>query len=125
MNETLRVKKVIEDDLRSAIENNDLVLHYQPVVTADGSRIVSLEALVRWNHPTGHDPAEPVHLHRRGARPDRPLGEWVLRRACLDGKRWPGMTISVNVSPVQFKQRDFVATVARILAETGFDASAA
>lgn len=124
MNETLRVKKVIEDNLRSAIENNDLVLHYQPVVTADGSRIVTLEALVRWNHPeTGLIP--PNHFiaiaEERGLIGQ--LGEWVLRKACMDGKQWPGMTIAVNVSPVQFRQRDFVATVARILAETGFDAS--
>ena len=49
------------------------------------------------------------------------LGEWVLRRACLDGKAWPGLTVAVNVSPLQFRQLDFVDMVERILAETGFD----
>jgi EAL domain-containing protein (putative c-di-GMP-specific phosphodiesterase class I) len=49
------------------------------------------------------------------------LGEKVLRRACLDGKAWPGITVAVNVSPLQFRRTDFVDVVERILAETGFD----
>ena len=51
-----------------------------------------------------------------------PLGDWVLRRACLDGRRWPGLRIAVNVSPIQFRQRDYVDSVVRILQETGFTA---
>jgi EAL domain-containing protein (putative c-di-GMP-specific phosphodiesterase class I) len=50
-----------------------------------------------------------------------PLGEWVLRRACEDGKRWPGLRIAVNVSPIQFRHRDFVSSVIRTIEETGFD----
>ena len=49
------------------------------------------------------------------------LGEWVLRRACLDGKAWPGLSVAVNVSPLQFRRADFVSVVERILNETGFD----
>jgi EAL domain-containing protein (putative c-di-GMP-specific phosphodiesterase class I) len=49
------------------------------------------------------------------------LGTWVLRRALTEGKAWPGVTVSVNVSPLQFRHSDFVATVERILAETEFD----
>ncbi|HRK24416.1 MAG TPA: EAL domain-containing protein [Beijerinckiaceae bacterium] len=122
MNETMRLKKIIEDDLRAAIDNERLVLHYQPIVTADGSQIIGLEALVRWNHPESGliPPNEFISIaEERGL--ISALGEWVLRRACLDTKHWPGVSVSVNVSPVQFRQRDFVATVARILAETGFD----
>jgi EAL domain-containing protein (putative c-di-GMP-specific phosphodiesterase class I) len=52
-----------------------------------------------------------------------PLGEWVLRRACRDGKRWPGLRIAVNVSPIQFRHRDFVGKVVEALEETGFDAT--
>ena len=51
------------------------------------------------------------------------LGEWMLRRACIDGKGWPDLTIAVNVSPLQFRRSDFVDTVERILNETGFDAN--
>jgi EAL domain-containing protein (putative c-di-GMP-specific phosphodiesterase class I) len=50
-----------------------------------------------------------------------PLSEWVLRRACSEAKRWPGLRLAVNISPIQFRQRDFVETVLRIVAETGFD----
>ena len=50
-----------------------------------------------------------------------PLGEKVLRRACLEGKAWPDITVAVNVSPLQFRRNDFVDVVERILAETGFD----
>jgi diguanylate cyclase (GGDEF)-like protein len=50
------------------------------------------------------------------------LGEWMLRRACLDGRNWPGMTVAVNVSPLQFRRSDFVDVVERILKETNFDA---
>ena len=122
MNDTLRLKKIIEDDLRNAIESDDLVLHYQPVVTADTTRVISVEALVRWNHPTRGmiSPLDFISIaEERGLISQ--LGEWVLRKACTDAKLWPGLTVSVNVSPVQFKQQDFVATVGRILAETGFD----
>src|SRR5262249_45359980 len=49
------------------------------------------------------------------------LGEWALRRACLDAKTWPGITVAVNVSPLQFRRADFVDVVERILAETDFD----
>ena len=124
MNDTLRLKKIIEDDLRCAIENNDLMLHYQPVVTADTGSVVGVEALVRWNHPTRGmiSPIDFIGIaEERGLISQ--LGEWVLRQACIDGARWPGLAISVNVSPVQFKQKDFVASVGRILAETGFDPS--
>src|SRR6202030_4713912 len=51
------------------------------------------------------------------------LGEWVLRQACLDGKGWPDITMSVNVSPLQFRRADFVDVVERILHETDFDAT--
>jgi EAL domain-containing protein (putative c-di-GMP-specific phosphodiesterase class I) len=51
-----------------------------------------------------------------------PLGEWVLRKACLEAKAWAGLTVAVNVSPLQFRRQDFVEMVERILAETGFDA---
>ena len=51
MDETIRMRKTVEDDLRQAIANDELLLHYQPVVSADGESIVALEALVRWPHP--------------------------------------------------------------------------
>jgi EAL domain-containing protein (putative c-di-GMP-specific phosphodiesterase class I) len=86
--------------------------------------VVGVEALARWRHPIRGDvpPNEfiPIAEHS-GLIID--LGEWVLRRACLDGKAWPHLTMAVNVSPLQFRRADFVEVVERTLAETGFDAS--
>jgi diguanylate cyclase (GGDEF)-like protein len=122
MDETIRMRKMVEEDLRAAIENDGLALHYQPLMSADGETIVGVEALVRWPHPTRGliSPAEFIPVaEERGL--VIPLEEWVLRRACRDGQRWPGLTIAVNVSPIQFRHREYVSTVKRVLQETGFD----
>ncbi|HEX2510913.1 MAG TPA: EAL domain-containing protein, partial [Microvirga sp.] len=122
MDEAIRMRKVVEDDLRHAISRNELALHYQPVYSADGSTVVGVEALVRWPHAKQGmiSPTRFIGLaEERGL--VIPLGEWVLRRACEDGKRWPGLRIAVNVSPLQFRHRDFVESVVRTLKDTGFD----
>jgi diguanylate cyclase (GGDEF)-like protein len=124
MDETIRMRKIVEDDLRIAIEQDELRLHYQPIYSANGETIVGLEALVRWPHPKQGliSPARFIAVaEERGL--VVPLGEWVLRRACRDGRRWPGLTVAVNVSPIQFRHRDFVASITRILDDTGFEAS--
>jgi diguanylate cyclase (GGDEF)-like protein len=124
MDETIRMRKTVEDDLRNAIEGDELALHYQPIFSADGQTIVGLEALVRWPHAKQGliSPARFISIaEERGL--VIPLGEWVLRRACQDGLRWPGLRVAVNVSPIQFRHRDFVASVMRVLKETGFEAT--
>lgn len=122
MGEELRLRQSAEDELRAAIENDELVMFYQPIMSASGEKIVCVEGLVRWQHKThGLLPADRFV----GFAEDRglivPLGEWVLHRAFRDAKRWPGLRFAVNVSPIQFRQKDFVATVEKILAETGTD----
>ncbi len=122
MGEELRMRQNAEDELRAAIENDELVMQYQPIMSASGDRIVSVEGLVRWRHKThGLLPADSFV----GLAEDRglivPLGEWVLRHACADAKRWKRVKVAVNVSPIQFRQKDFVTTVEKILAETGID----
>lgn len=124
MDETLKLRKLVEDDLRHAIENDQLLLHYQPQVSVDGENMVAVEALVRWPHPQRGliAPGQFVPVaEERGL--IVPLGEWVLRRACLDAARWPGIRVAVNVSPIQFRQKGFVDSVIRIIEETGFDPS--
>jgi len=124
MDEAIRMRKIVEDDLREAIVSDKLALHYQPLYSADGERIVALEALVRWPHPEQGmiSPARFIPMaEERGL--IVPLGDWVLRRACEDGKRWPGVRMAVNVSPIQFRHRDFVQRVTQTLKATGFDAS--
>ncbi|MGL4239831.1 MAG: putative bifunctional diguanylate cyclase/phosphodiesterase [Beijerinckiaceae bacterium] len=122
MDDTLRLRKVVEDDLRHAIARNELELHYQPQVAADGSRIVGVEALVRWRHPV-HGLIPPMEFI--GIAEERgiiiQLGEWVIRRACLDAVRWGDITVACNVSAIQFRQPDFVQSVANALSDTNFD----
>jgi len=118
----------LERALRHAIERNELVVHYQPMIEIATGRLVGAEALVRWNHPeNGLMPpddfiglAEETHLIM-------PLGVWVLRTACAQMKAWHDaghawLRIAVNLSPRQFQDRSLIGTVERILAETGFPA---
>ena len=115
-------RKLVENDLRIAIERNELRVAYQPIVNNSGEKMVGVEALCRWTHPVRGEisPAEFIPIaENSGLIID--LGEWVLRRACIDGNAWAGVTVAVNVSPLQFRRSEFVDVVERILAETGFD----
>jgi len=120
MDADLRERKQMERDLKDAIEYDDLTIAYQPLVGPSGETTVGVEALCRWHHPTRGEipPAKfiPIAEHSELI---IPLGEWVLRQACMEAKAWPGITLAVNVSPLQFRRPDFVKVVARILAETG------
>jgi diguanylate cyclase len=124
MDADLSNRKLLEGDLLHAIKNDGLHAAYQPIVNASGEIVVGVEALARWIHPThGEIPPSrfiPIAEHS-GLIIE--LGEWMLRRACLDGRDWPGLTVAVNVSPLQFRRSDFVEVVERILTETDFDAN--
>jgi diguanylate cyclase (GGDEF)-like protein len=124
MDDDLSNRKLLENDLRDAIENGELRVAYQPIVNNSGERVVGVEALARWSHPGRGEvpPSEFIAVAEHSGLIIQ-LGEWVLRRACLDGKDWPNITVAVNVSPLQFRRSDFVDMVERILAETGFEAS--
>ncbi len=124
MDADLSQRKLLEGDLLHAIRNDGLAAAYQPIVNASGDVMVAVEALARWTHPTaGVIPPSvfiPIAEHS-GLIVE--LGEWMLRRACLEGRNWPGLTVAVNVSPLQFRRSDFVDVVERILKETEFDAN--
>jgi diguanylate cyclase (GGDEF)-like protein len=122
MDADLLNRKELERDLRAAIENDALDVAYQPVVNASGETTIGVEALARWTHPVRGQipPVEFIPIAEHSGLIVQ-LGEWVLRRACLDAKSWPDLTLAVNVSPLQFRRADFVDTVERILTETGFD----
>lgn len=122
MSADLTQRKQLEHDLRIAIEQNQLTLAYQPMVSPDGERVIGVEALCRWPHPVrGWVPPATFVMVAEQSELIIPLGEWVLRRACMDGRRWPALTVAVNVSPLQFRRPDFVEVVQRILDETDFD----
>jgi diguanylate cyclase (GGDEF)-like protein len=124
MDADLSNRKLLEGDLLYAIKNDGLKAVYQPIVNSSGEVVVGVEALARWTHPTiGEIPPSqfiPIAEHS-GLIIE--LGAWMLRRACLDGGAWPGLTIAVNVSPLQFRRSDFVELVECILTETDFDAN--
>jgi diguanylate cyclase (GGDEF)-like protein len=124
MDADLSNRKLLEGDLLQAIQTDNLHAVYQPIVNSAGDVVVGVEALARWTHPTiGEIPPSqfiPIAEHS-GLIIE--LGEWMLRRALLDGRNWPGVTLAVNVSPLQFRRSDFVEVVERILKETEFDPS--
>jgi diguanylate cyclase (GGDEF)-like protein len=115
-------RKLVEQELRETIESDNLKVFYQPIFNAGGDKVVGVEALARWLHPARGfiSPTEFIPIAEHSGLIIE-LGEKVLRRACLDGLAWPGIAISVNVSPLQFRRLDFVNMVQRILDETGFD----
>jgi EAL domain-containing protein (putative c-di-GMP-specific phosphodiesterase class I) len=119
----------LENDLRRAIENGELELHYQPTVDVDSGKITGMEALLRWRHPEKGliMPMEFIPLAEETGL-IVPLGEWVLREACAQNKAWqdrglPRLRVSVNISGVQWRKDDIVECVARALRESGLDAS--
>ena len=121
MDADLSSRKLLEGDLREAIENDQLRVLYQPIVNKSGETLVGVEALCRWSHPTRGEipPSEFIAVAEHSGLIIE-LGAWVLRRACLDGKAWPGLTVSVNVSPLQFRRTDFFDVVQRTLSEAEF-----
>ncbi len=122
MDADLSKRKLLEGDLRQAIEEGQLRLMYQPIVNKSGDTMTGVEALCRWTHPTRGEisPVEFIAIAEHSGLIVE-LGAWVLRQALIDGKAWPSLTVAVNVSPLQFRRADFAELVERTLHETGFD----
>lgn len=120
MNERLQRRRVLEAELRAADFDQQFHLVFQPIVELDSEKVVAMEALLRWTHPV-HGAIPPDEFIPVAERTGLivPLGEWVLRRACLEIARLPEhINVAANLSPMQFKRDDIVETVARVLAET-------
>jgi diguanylate cyclase (GGDEF)-like protein len=122
MAEAVEHRHSIELDLRTALENEDLDLHYQPIVASSTGKIVGVEALLRWNHPLygAMQPAEFIPVaENAGLLPV--IGEWVLERAMTDAKSWPDLQVSVNLSPVQFRHVDLESLLRRLIVKHGVE----
>lgn len=124
----LAVKRLeMEISLRRALERNEFEVYYQPKLCTKTRKIVGMEALVRWHHPTlGFiSPAEFIPLAEETGL-ILPLGEWVLRTACNQIKLWneeghPLLKVSVNLSAYQFQQQNLLETITKIIEETRID----
>lgn len=117
-------RRFIDRELRRALAENSLEVHYQPIVAADGQRVVGVEALVRWQHPTrgAIPPSEFVPIaEQAGLMND--LGEFVLRRALTDALHWKDIYIAVNMSPLQMRDPAIVDVVGAMLEQSGIDAA--
>jgi diguanylate cyclase (GGDEF)-like protein len=118
-------KRKLELSLRQAIGNEELLLHFQPVVDARGEHVVSFEALVRWQSAEHGfvSPGKFIPL-AEDTRLIVPIGEWVLHEACREAARWPGqIKVAVNVSGEQLLEPGFTNNVVRALADSGLPAS--
>ncbi|MEF8703444.1 MAG: EAL domain-containing protein [Candidatus Accumulibacter sp. UW26] len=117
----------MESELRHAIGNGELVLHYQPQVSLRSGAMVGVEALVRWQHPTRGlvPPAAFIPLAEETGLIVA-LGEWVLREACAQNQAWqdaglPRICVAVNLSARQFEGQDVLALIDAVLKDSGLD----
>ncbi len=121
MNARLHERHAMETDLRAALSERSLILHYQPQVDLVTGEIIGTEALLRWNRP-GHGMVLPDRFISLAEDTGLivPLGLWALREACLRAITWPEhITIAVNVSPVQLRHPGFLQNVIDVLSQTG------
>ena len=128
MNAKVSERLTMENNLRKALEREELLLHYQPQVDLNTGQIIGMEALVRWHHPDSGlvSPAKFIPLAEETGLIIS-LGEWVLRTACAQNKAWQASGLSpirvgVNLSGRQFQQKGLIETVSRALRETGLSA---
>jgi diguanylate cyclase (GGDEF)-like protein len=120
-----QARRALELDLRRAWERGEFDIHYQPLVNLAAGRIVACEALVRWQHPQrGMVPPNEFIPIAEETGLIVPLGEWVLRQACAEATNWPShIRLAVNLSPLQFKNRNLTEFVVAVLARSGLLAS--
>ncbi|MCC5981590.1 MAG: EAL domain-containing protein, partial [Oceanicaulis sp.] len=121
LGDAVRERRALAHDLRQAIENNELSLHYQVQTSIETGEIRGYEALLRWRHPVRGNipPVQFIPLAEANGLILQ-LGDWVLRRACLDAAAWPeGLKVAVNLSAIQLTHIGLPQQIHQVLIETG------
>ncbi len=124
LGDEIRLRRELEIDLKKAIEENTLSLHFQPLVNLKHGRITTCEALARWNHPV-HGPISPERFVKIAEESGfiGELGYYVLQHSMLECLKWPShVRVAVNVSSIQFHRSDVFGTISKLLKETGLSA---
>src|SRR5450755_1898526 len=119
----MQTRRIMEQDLRKALPAGEFELYYQPVVNLADGEISGFEALIRWNHPVRGlvSPAAFIPLAEEIGF-IVPLGEWVIRQACVTAARWPEhLRVAVNISAVQFRNPGLMQVIVGALAASGLD----
>jgi EAL domain-containing protein (putative c-di-GMP-specific phosphodiesterase class I) len=123
------VRSVLEDELQQALEQHQFELHYQPQLDVQG-QVIAAEALIRWQHPQRGlvFPGKFIEVAEQTGQ-ILPIGQWVLQQACEQLCAWSQqpacsrLRLAVNISQLQFRQKDFVAQVLSLIDRYGIDAS--
>jgi diguanylate cyclase (GGDEF)-like protein len=130
-NERINLKKLeylnIENDLRKAITNNELILYYQPKVCFKSKKIFGVEALIRWKHPQKGmiSPLKFIAIaEKNGLVKD--IGNWVIREVCEQVEKWINkgykkIKVSINLSPMEFRQKNLVENINEIFSDRNID----
>ncbi|NOJ45016.1 EAL domain-containing protein [Bradyrhizobium archetypum] len=124
MDARAQARRLLELDLRAALQRAEFEVYYQPIRDVAKDVVVAFEALARWNHSLRGmiSPANFIPLAEETGL-IVPIGEWVLRQACIDAAQWPrDVGVAVNLSPVQFKNPNLVQTVKQALKASGLPA---
>ncbi|MBW4557715.1 MAG: EAL domain-containing protein [Trichormus sp. ATA11-4-KO1] len=129
INAQLQERLALENELHGALERQEMLVYYQPLIDLHSRQVKAVEALVRWHHPIRGlvSPVQFIPIAEANGL-IVPIGEWVLRTACTQNRAWqiaglPPIRISVNLSARQFEQPNLVQVVSQILEDTGMEAS--
>ncbi len=121
MDTKMQERRALEIDFRKAVTAGEFELYYQPLINLEHNAISGFEALLRWNHPVRGvvSPAAFIPLAEETGL-IIPLGEWALRQACAEAAKWPtDVNVAVNLSPLQFRNRNLVNVVVSAVAAAG------
>lgn len=127
LNKIIQQRTAIERDLRTALQKDQLRLHYQPQLDLTTGQVVGVEALLRWQHPERGDisPVEFIPVAESTGL-IMPIGEWVLRTACQQARAWqdaglPPVRVAINLSAVQFRHKNLHETITQALSDSSLD----